>query len=94
MNRDNIVENIHFVRGVNVMLDQDLAMLYGVQTRVLKQAVRRNIKRFPVDFMFELTSCDLKAWPAFKIPAIRLYRTGCCHALKCIDKRQGNICEY
>ncbi|MBN2763924.1 MAG: ORF6N domain-containing protein [Bacteroidales bacterium] len=55
MNKDNIVENIHFVRGVNVMLDQDLAMLYGVQTRVLKQAVRRNIKRFPDDFMFELT---------------------------------------
>jgi hypothetical protein len=43
------------VRGQKVMLDRDLAVLYGVETRVLNQAVRRNIKRFPPDFMFELT---------------------------------------
>ena len=43
------------VRGQKVMLDRDLAVLYGVETRVLNQTVRRNIKRFPVDFMFELT---------------------------------------
>jgi len=42
------------IRGQKVMLDRDLAELYGVQTRVLKQAVRRNIRRFPGDFMFEL----------------------------------------
>ncbi len=61
INKDNIVDNIHFVRGVNIMPDQDLAMLYGVQTRVLKQAVRRNIKRFPVDFMFELTRAEVQS---------------------------------
>jgi phage regulator Rha-like protein len=43
------------IRGNKVMLDTDLAELYGVETRVLKQAVRRNKKRFPDDFMFELT---------------------------------------
>ena len=44
------------------MLDRDLAELYGVETKVLKQAVRRNIKRFPPDFMFELTKKELKNW--------------------------------
>ncbi len=46
---------IYVIRGQKVMLDNDLAELYGVETRVLKQAVRRNKKRFPNDFMFELT---------------------------------------
>ena len=44
------------IRGVAVLLDRDLAAFYGVETRVLKQAVRRNIERFPKDFMFELTT--------------------------------------
>lgn len=46
---------IHVIRDQKVMLDADLAELYGVETRALKQAVRRNHKRFPNDFMFELT---------------------------------------
>ena len=46
---------IHVIRNQKVMLDADLAELYGVETRVLKQAVRRNKKRFPSDFLFELT---------------------------------------
>jgi hypothetical protein len=46
---------IFYIRGQNVMLDYDLAGLYGVETRALKQAVRRNPGRFPKDFMFELT---------------------------------------
>jgi hypothetical protein len=51
-----VIENkILFIRGKKVMLDRDLAMLYGVETRMLNQAVRRNIKRFPEDFMFQLT---------------------------------------
>jgi hypothetical protein len=49
-----IAEKIMFVRGKKVMVDRDLAQLYGVGTKVLKQAVRRNIERFPEDFMFEL----------------------------------------
>ena len=50
-----IVNKIYLIRGHKVMLDSDLSEIYGVETRVLKQAVRRNIKRFPADFMFELT---------------------------------------
>jgi len=52
---ENIANKIYFIRDHKVMLDRDLAELYGVKTRVLKQTVRRNIKRFPEDFMFELT---------------------------------------
>ena len=44
------------------MLDRDLAELYGVETKVLKQSVKRNIIRFPPDFMFELTSNELQDW--------------------------------
>jgi len=52
---EQIASKIYLIRNVKVMLDNDLADLYGVETKVLKQAVRRNIKRFPSDFMFELT---------------------------------------
>ena len=51
-----LIQNlIHDIRGRRVMLDSDLAKLYGIETRVLKQAVRRNIGRFPDDFMMELS---------------------------------------
>lgn len=51
-----IIENkIYLIRGVKVMLDSDLAKLYGVPTKVFNQAVRRNADRFPNDFMFQLT---------------------------------------
>ena len=54
------IENlIHIIRGQQVMLDSDLARLYGVETRVLNQAVKRNIDRFPEDFMFQLTKEDV-----------------------------------
>ena len=46
---------IYEIRGQKVMLDRDLAKLYGVETKALNQAVKRNIKRFPEDFMFQLT---------------------------------------
>src|SRR4030042_3544869 len=60
--REAIVQKIVFLRGEKVLLDRDLAELYGVQTKALKQAVRRNIKRFPRDFMFELTEEEFKNW--------------------------------
>jgi hypothetical protein len=50
-----VEQKIYLVRGQKVMLDRDLAGLYGVETRVLNQAVRRNIERFPYDFMLVLT---------------------------------------
>jgi ORF6N domain len=56
MNLEIIQNKIFEIRGCKVMLDFDLANLYDIETKVLKQAVRRNLNRFPVDFMFELTS--------------------------------------
>ncbi|MCG8551098.1 MAG: ORF6N domain-containing protein [Desulfobacterales bacterium] len=61
---DQITEKIHLIRGAKVMLDRDLAALYRVETKNLKQSVRRNINRFPDDFMFELSKeefADLKS---------------------------------
>lgn len=54
---------IYEIRGVQVMLDRDLAKMYGVETKRLNESVRRNIDRFPEDFMFELTAeeCNLLA---------------------------------
>lgn len=54
----SVIRRICLVRGQRVMLDHDLAELYGVETKVLKQAVRRNIGRFPEDFMFEPTPAE------------------------------------
>ena len=53
---DEIISQIYIIRGRKVMLDSDLARLYGVETRVLNQAVKRNLDRFPVDFMFQLST--------------------------------------
>ena len=53
-----ISSKIFFIRGVKVLLDRDLAELYDVETRVLNQAVKRHIKRFPEDFMFQLTRAE------------------------------------
>lgn len=55
MELQTIQKKIYEIRGKQVMLDFDLALLYGVETKVLKQGVKRNIRRFPIDFMFELT---------------------------------------
>ncbi len=60
MEIEQIKKSILEIRGKKVMLDMDLAIIYEVETRVLKQAVRRNIDRVPDDFMFELTAEELK----------------------------------
>ncbi|WP_113663538.1 ORF6N domain-containing protein [Pedobacter nanyangensis] len=59
---DIVVNKIYEIRNQKVMLDRDLAELYGVETRVLNQAVKRNINRFPEDFMFQLNSKELENW--------------------------------
>lgn len=56
-----IQSKIYIVRGVKVMLDRDLAVLYGVTTKVLNQAVKRNSDRFPDDFMFELSLSEAES---------------------------------
>ncbi|MDO8530044.1 MAG: ORF6N domain-containing protein [bacterium] len=58
---ERIVNKIYIIRNRKVMLDRDLAELYGVKTMVLNQAVKRNIKRFPTDFMFQLNTEEFKS---------------------------------
>ena len=53
-----IAQSIHLLRGQKVMLDRDLAALYGVETKVLNQAIKRNAARFPHDFMFRLSAAE------------------------------------
>lgn len=57
-----IQSKIYDIRGQKVMLDRDLAEMYGVETRALNQAVKRNTDRFPVDFMFQLTDEETEIW--------------------------------
>lgn len=57
-----IQSKIYVIRGMKVMLDRDLADLYDVETRTLNQKVKRNIRRFPPDFMFQMTKEDIEEW--------------------------------
>jgi len=57
-----IITKICLIRGRKVMLDRDLAELYGVETKQLKRQVKRNIERFPDDFMFELNDTEFREW--------------------------------
>jgi hypothetical protein len=88
-----IEQKIYFIRGHKVMLDRDLAVLYGVPTKALNQAVKRNRARFPDDFMFHLTSEEEMALRASRSQNVTLkrgqnvkyapyvfHRTGCCDA--------------
>jgi hypothetical protein len=61
VSNERIENQIHELRGKKVMLDADLAELYGVETRALNQAVTRNLKRFPEDFMFTLTAEEARS---------------------------------
>jgi len=59
---ESIINKIYLIRGMKVMIDRDLAEMYGVPTKALKQAVKRNKERFPEDFMFEMTNSELTNW--------------------------------
>ncbi len=73
-----VINKIYLIRGQKVMLDKDLAELYGVETKRLKEAVRRNIDRFPDDFMFELTG---EEWESLRtqIATLKTGRGGASH---------------
>ena len=62
INEGMVISKIYIVRGHKVMMDRDLAELYDVETKYLKRQVRRNDKRFPEDFMFEMTKEELSEW--------------------------------
>ncbi|MCX5750730.1 MAG: ORF6N domain-containing protein [Candidatus Saganbacteria bacterium] len=59
---ERVERRIYLIRGQKVMLDRDIAELYEAATKVLKQAVKRNMARFPEDFMFELTNEEFQNW--------------------------------
>lgn len=62
LSEELISNKIYFIRNQKVMLDRDLALLYGIETKRLKEQVKRNISRFPEDFMFELTKEEFENW--------------------------------
>jgi hypothetical protein len=59
---ENVINKIFLIRDKKVMLDRDLAEMYGVETRRLNEQVKRNEKRFPDDFMFQMTELELEDW--------------------------------
>ena len=62
ISEETISDKIYFIRNQKVMLDRDLAVLYGIETKRLKEQVKRNLSRFPEDFMFELTKDEFANW--------------------------------
>jgi len=60
--QETIENKLLLIRGRKIILDRDLAKLYGVATKVLKQAVKRNIERFPEDFIFQLNKNEFADW--------------------------------
>jgi len=71
---DSIAPLVHSVRGERVLFDADLAILYGVSTKALNQAVKRNRNRFPADFMFRLTADEAKAISVSRSQTVTLKR--------------------
>lgn len=68
---ENLAKLVFLIRGEKVLLDSDLADLYGVATKVLNQAVKRNLDRFPIDFMFQLTP---EEWERMRSQIVTSYR--------------------
>ena len=59
---ETVINKIYLIRGKKVMIDRDRAEMYGVETRRLNEQIKRNEKRFPEDFMFQLTEKELQDW--------------------------------
>ena len=59
---EKVINKIYIIRKQKVMVDRDLAEMYGIETKVLKQAVKRNLERFPKDFMFEMSKKEFEDW--------------------------------
>ena len=92
---ERIVSKIYIIRSKKIMLDRDLAKLYGVTTGNLNLAVKRNLKRLPEDFMFQMTKEEMKNWilqfatsnsikmGLRKLPLAFTEQGGRCHARQC-----------
>src|SRR5882757_7328506 len=81
-----IIGKIYFIRGQKIMVDRDLAELYGVETKRLKEAVRRNLNRFPEDFMFEMTKEEFENWRS-QFVISNLDKQGLRHAPFCFTEQ-------
>jgi hypothetical protein len=81
-----LMNKIYLIRGHKVMLDRDLSDLYGVETKRLKEAVKRNIERFPEDFMFELTKREFENWRS-QIASSKSDRMGLRYAPFCFTEQ-------
>jgi hypothetical protein len=93
-----IIRKIYFIREQKVMLDMDLAQLYGVETKTLKQAVRRNIERFPDDFMFTLNTNEFEilrsqiatsSWGGTRYPPMAFSELGVAMLSSVLKSRQA-----
>ena len=102
---ERIESKIYLIRAKKVIFDRDLAELYGVETKGLNRAVRRQKDRFPVDFMFQMNEKELEIWKyqfgtsnrdkdgvAQKTPCF--YRTRCCYAFQRAKQQTSNLGQY
>src|ERR1044072_3502801 len=87
---ESSIENcILLIRGHKVILDRELARLYGVSTRTLNQAVKRNLNRFPDDFMFQLTHDETAAWQETSLASSRSLKGPFFKITNCDLKKSG-----
>ena len=103
---ERIASCIYLIRGEKVMLDSDLAELYGAETRALVQAVKRNAERFPEDFMFQLVDSEFQNLRSQIVTLkagrgqhrqylpLRFHRTGRGHAVQRTAQRPGHRGEH
>ncbi|MDF1579816.1 MAG: ORF6N domain-containing protein [Desulfuromonadales bacterium] len=98
---ESIENQIFTIRGFQVMLDRDLAELYGVENRALKQAVKRNKARFPEDFIFELTDEEIESLVSQSVMPSKkhlggacLYRTRCSVPLGSFNQHKSHRNQY
>ena len=88
--KERIAASIHIIRGQKVMFDADLAILYGVETKVFNQAVRRNSTRFPLDFMFQLT---IKERESLRSQSVTSNRGAAAITPTCSPNRAWQCCQ-
>jgi hypothetical protein len=102
---ETVINKIYHIRGKKIMLDRDLAEMYGVETKQLKRAVKRNIGSFPEDFMFEMNKEELQNWRSqfgtsnedrmgLRYAPILFYRARRGNAFKCSEQQNRHRCEH
>lgn len=101
--QQTIESKILLIRDRRVMLDKDLALLYSVETKALNRAVKRNLERFPGDFMFQLTGVEFEnlrfhfgtsSWGGATLHTICLYRKWRGHAFKRVEQQKSHTGQY